>query len=212
MNGDSVEGALAAFPDFALDQSTETGASFIAHRAATFHDAVRLVWRLPYGRNADRADWRRVLAEGRGTCSTKHALLAALAGEHGVAVDLVVGIYEMREANTPGVGAVLARHGIDALPEAHCYLRRRGTRLDVTRCDAHAAEPIAGFIAEHVIAPEGIGDEKLSIHRAAMDEWMRDRLPGWTADALWRVREECIAAFSAAGQGGEWGVPEMAVG
>jgi hypothetical protein len=191
-----VECAIAAFPDFALDAGTEAGAAFIARGAWSFHDAIRLTWRLPYGRNADRTGFRLVLTEGKGTCSTKHALLAHLARGHGVAIELVVGIYQMGEANTPGVGAVLARHGIDALPEAHCYLRWRGTRLDVTRCDADPAEPIAGFLSEHVISPEGIGDEKLAIHRAAMETWVRDHLHGWTVDDAWRVREECIAALS----------------
>jgi hypothetical protein len=191
-----VDEALAAFPDFALSAATETGAAFVARGARGFHDASRLVWRLPYGRNADRADFRLVLAEGRGTCSTKHALLAQLAAEHGAEVDLVVGIYAMRDANTPGVGAVLARHGLDALPEAHCYLRGGGTRLDVTRADAAAAEPIGHFLYEEAITPGGIGAHKEALHRRAMQRWVADRLPGWMADDAWRVREACIAALA----------------
>jgi hypothetical protein len=29
----------------------------------------------------------------------------------------------MSEANTPGLGRVLSQHGLDSIPEAHCYLR-----------------------------------------------------------------------------------------
>jgi hypothetical protein len=199
MSAADVEAALAAFPDFALDAATATGAELLALGARGFHDAVRLVWRLPYGRSSDRADAGRVLAEGRGTCSTKHALLARLAEEHGVALELVVGIYEMDGGNTPGVGATLAAHGLRSLPEAHCYLRRGGVRLDVTRADAGNAEPIAAFLTEHVIPPDGIGAPKLALHRAAMEAWVRDRLPGWSADDAWRVREACIAALSSSG-------------
>lgn len=196
MSAAEVEAALAAFPDFPLDAAAETGAAFLARGAPRFHDAVRLVWRLPYGRNADRADAGLVLAEGRGTCSTKHALLARLAAEHGAEVELVVGIYEMDGGNTPGVGATLAAHGLRSLPEAHCYLRSGDVRLDVTRGDGGHAEPIAAFLSEHVIAPDGIGAPKLALHRAAMEAWVRRRLPGWSADDAWRVREACIAALA----------------
>lgn len=66
---------------------------------------------------------------GKGTCSTKHALLACLAQEQGIPLELTLGIYEMNERNTPGTGRVLARHGLDALPEAHCYLKYGSCRL-----------------------------------------------------------------------------------
>jgi len=53
-----------------------------------------------------------VHTEGRGTCTTKHALLAELATEQRLPVALVLGIYLMNERNTPSVGSVLARHGL----------------------------------------------------------------------------------------------------
>jgi hypothetical protein len=45
-----------------------------------------------------------VHTEGRGTCSTKHALLAELATEQRLPVALVLGIYLMNERNTPSGG------------------------------------------------------------------------------------------------------------
>jgi len=59
----------------------------------------------------------------RFTCTTKHALLAALAREQHINAQLVLGIYEMSERNTPGVGHVLSRYGLSYIPEAHCHLR-----------------------------------------------------------------------------------------
>lgn len=50
--------------------------------AAGIHDfaaAARHVLTLPYGRITDRNKLRLVLEESRGTCTTKHALLAVLA-------------------------------------------------------------------------------------------------------------------------------------
>jgi hypothetical protein len=41
-----------------------------------------------------------------------------LAIEQNLDIVLVLGIYEMSEQNTPGVGAVLAKYGLTMLPEA----------------------------------------------------------------------------------------------
>ncbi|MDQ4127000.1 MAG: hypothetical protein M3151_03470, partial [Actinomycetota bacterium] len=120
-------------PNFALDGRGRLDTAFFAIGARDYHAAARHVRRLPYGRNSDRADYGLVLEEGRGTCSTKHALLAALARDYGLPVELRLGVYEMDGRNTPGVGPVLARYGLDGVPEAHCYLAYRGARVDLTR-------------------------------------------------------------------------------
>ena len=104
-------------------------------RAAGAHDfpaAALHVLRLPYGRITDRSRFWLVVEEGRGTCTTKHATLAELAREQDIDVQLMLGIYEMSERNTPGVGRVLTAHGLSYIPEAHCYLRCQGERVDMT--------------------------------------------------------------------------------
>ena len=162
--------------------------------------AARHLHTLLYGRNSDRADYRLVLREGRGTCSTKHALLAAVAREIGAPVRLTLGIYEMCEANTPGVGAVLDRHALRVLPEAHTYLRFEGRRVDVTRAGVAAAEPIERFLVEADIEPEQIGDYKVRLHRRFLAEWLaaRPQLSRFTPASLWEIREACIAALGQA--------------
>ena len=98
-----------------------------------------------------------VLTEKRGTCSTKHALVRRLAIEQKADIALVLGIYEMTEQNTPGVGDVLGKYGLATLPEAHCYLRTAGKRIDVTRTARRApAEPIRRFLHEEEIDPTQI--------------------------------------------------------
>jgi hypothetical protein len=141
---------------------------------------------LPYGRNADRADFHSVLSEGRGTCSTKHALLAAVALEQGLAVSLAVGIYDMSEINTPGVGHVLSRHGLDSLPEAHCYLRYSRRRVDITRSGISPQGPIAHFHAEWTIEPSQIGAHKIALHQQYLRDWLHERSERpFTLEELW---------------------------
>ena len=180
-------------PNFALDGKARLDAAFVALGKRDYHAAARHVRRLPYGRNSDRADYGSVLEEGRGTCSTKHALLAALARDHGLPVELRLSIYEMDGRNTPGVGPVLARYGLDGVPEAHCYLAYRGARVDLTR--VVPTDPIQTFLYEETIEPAGIGAYKVDLHRRFVREWTTERELDF--GFVWRIREECIDALSA---------------
>ena len=96
--------------------------AFIRLGISDLREAARLVQSIPYARNSRPESPLVVLDEQRGTCSTKHALMKRLANEQNIPMVLMVGIYEMSEQNTPGVGQVLKRFGVAFLPEAHCYL------------------------------------------------------------------------------------------
>ena len=171
-------------------------------QAAGIHDfaaAARHVLTLPYGRIADREKLGLVLEEGRGSCTTKHALLAELAREQGIDVHLTLGIYEMSERNTPGVGRVLSAYGLEYIPEAHCYLRHESGRIDVTGVPAGAA-PIDHFLHEEPITVDQIGAYKQDLHRRFLSDWITrtDSVRGRSLDEVWRIREACIAALAAA--------------
>ena len=172
-----------------------------AFAAAELHDlrqAAAYVNRLPYGRIKNRADILAVMREGRGTCSTKHALLRRLAMEQDLNIALVIGIYEMNQSNTPGVGLVLEPYGLRSLPEAHCYLRSGQKRIDVTRVIAvSVAEAITCFVHEEEITPDQIGEYKTALHRRFLQQWIEETVAGttYTLTKLWSIREECIAAL-----------------
>ena len=183
--------SLNDLPEFFFPETGEVSSRFRALGLDGYRAAAGHVRDLPYGRNSDRSDYRLVLDEGRGTCSTKHALLAALARERGAGVELRLGVYLMDGTNTPGVAPVLRRHGVRALPEAHCYLAHRDRRVDVTGVEGSAVEE---FIHEETIEPAQIGTYKVERHRAFLLTWALGR--GLDPDHMWRVREECIAALS----------------
>lgn len=188
---------LAALPEAAIEPRGQISDAFLQRAYPTVRAAFEAIWQLPYGRNVLPGEPLAPLLEGRGTCSTKHALLARLLAEQGIAADLCLGIYEMCEANTPGVGATLAAHHLDAVPEAHCYLLLGGTRVDVTRLNSEAAEPIANFLYEEAITPGEIGEHKRVLRRRFIDAWVGDGGGGGlSADEVWAVREACIAALT----------------
>jgi hypothetical protein len=185
--------SIERLPNVALHAERPLGRRFAALGLGDYCEAVRHVRNLPYGRNSDRSEWRLVLEEGRGTCSTKHALLAELARENSLPVALVLGVYEMDGANTPGVGAVLREHGLRCVPEAHCYLAHKGVRVDLTR-ERGGAEQIEGFLHEEEIEPHQIGEYKVQAHWDFVRQWAGRR--GLDPARVWQAREECIAALA----------------
>src|ERR671910_30405 len=75
--------SVGFLPDFALNASLPLGGRFARLEILDYRGAARHVRSLPYGRNTDRSAWRLVREQERGTCSTKHALLAELARQIG---------------------------------------------------------------------------------------------------------------------------------
>jgi hypothetical protein len=175
-------------------------AAFVAAGVRDFRAAAAYVNQLPYGRTANRNDLLGVLREGRGTCSTKHAILSRLAQEQSIKIALVIGIYRMNARNTPGVGLVLEKYGLDSLPEAHCFLRYAEMRVDVTRAGSNPCEQISEFMYEEDISPDQIGEYKTSLHRRFLGQWMGEvtATTRYSLDELWQIREACITALGAA--------------
>ena len=188
---------IDALPDAPLARSGELATLFWERSVKDFRGAARYVQRLPYGRNTSRGDVKLVLAEARGTCSSKHALLAALAREQQIDVVLTLGIFNMSEANTPGVGRVLKKYGVDAIPEAHCYLTSAGHRVDVTSANDDDDRQERTFVHEEVIQPEQVERYKPELHRSFLTRWIAEGGGGGRSlESVWKIREECIAALS----------------
>lgn len=174
-------------------------ATFLRLGKRDLRSAGQYVRCLPYARNAHPDDPLIVLQEGRGTCSTKHALLRRLATEQDLDIALVLGIYEMTEQNTPGVGSILAKYGLTVLPEAHCYLRTAGKRIDVTRATHQAStQAISRFLHEEDIDPAQITDYKIALHKQFLSGWAAEHggFGSLSLTNIWEMREECIASLS----------------
>lgn len=182
-------------PAARLRPSGTISAAFLERSVADYRGAARIVRGLPYGRNANPDETLAVLRERRGTCSTKHALLARLAIEQELPIELILGIYAMDDRNTPGVDSVLRRYNVASIPEAHCYLKYRAERVDLTR-EVAAAKPLTELLFEQTISPDQVGAYKLALHQRFMREWIAVHYPARSFEEIWRAREECIAALS----------------
>jgi len=170
--------------------------SFLSLGVSDYLAAIDFVRQLPYGRNTN-GDPTLVLKEMRGTCSTKHSLLATLAKEINFPILLKLGIYKMSELNTPGVGVVLKQYGVSWLPEAHCYLSAGNTRIDATKTSSPSVSPFADLLYEEEIEPDMIGSYKTSLHRKFLEDWALENSCNF--DLAWLIREKCIKSLEAAG-------------
>jgi hypothetical protein len=189
---------IETLPNFMIRPIGKVSNTFLLLDILDFHQAVEFVGHLPYGRNTIGTEYELVLSERKGTCSTKHALLSALCIEEGaVEIKLFTGIYEMNENNTPGVGNVLSKYGLNSIPEAHCYLKHNNFRHDFTRLGIQG-EPIEEFLVEEQLEPFHIGDFKKDFHRSYIPIWLinQELNQKFNLDSLWEIREECIKELS----------------
>lgn len=187
-----------ALPKWQLRPQGPITAAFLERNVSDLQQAGQLLQSLPYGRNERPLEPLCVLDEGRGTCSTKHALLARLAEEQDQPIQLMLGIYEMDPANTPGVGGVLDAHELKLMLEAHCYLMFDSQRIDVTRAPDTPAHPIERLLHEEQISPDHIGAYKTDLQRRMLRAWITadpESSRGYTLDQLWSIREACIGAL-----------------
>jgi hypothetical protein len=180
--------------DFPLTGSGLLSAAVRVLGFASFTDVAEFIRLLPYGRPTDE-DQAAILRARTGTCSSKHRFLAALAHECGrVDVSLTVGLYEMSERNTPGVGFILAAAGVDVIPEAHCYLTCEGQRYDFTGLVAGQISPFDSLMDERSVAPDDLPAVKLKYHQEAIARWATQ--VGLDFNRAWQLREECIASLA----------------
>lgn len=172
-----------------------------AIRALNIHTwAVLLAFiqRLPYGRNQNRTDFSLVISERKGTCSSKHALLKHVADLNNIPdVQLILGLYAMRQENTPGIGTILTENNMDVIPEAHCYLKINGQRVDITTQESQFQKIERDILLEQEILPEQVAEYKVAFHKDFLHAWMAENQIPLSFDKVWSIREQCIQNLSA---------------
>jgi catechol 2,3-dioxygenase-like lactoylglutathione lyase family enzyme len=152
---------------------------------------------LPYGRNAVRSDFDLVITEGKGTCSSKHALVKQVADFNGIkGVKLMLCLYRMNRINTPAIGNTLEGAGLGYIPEAHCYLNLNGLRIDLTNPGSGMRRLEHDILEETEILPEQVVRYKVEYHQKFLRDWLERENIKITFDMLWAIREMCITEMS----------------
>jgi hypothetical protein len=161
---------------------------------ATFAELIAYLRGLPYGRISNKKKPELVLQQGRGTVSSKHALLIQLACENRINdLKLALCTYPMAAKTHPEAAAVLSDYGLACIPEARCLVKYDNRLFNLMRKEE---EPLPEITSEIEIAPQQIANFKKRYHRKFIQSWLQiERLhKQWNTDQIWSVREECIEA------------------
>ena len=183
-------------PDFELSDPGEYVTFLEEKSIRTFHELCHWITYLPYGRTSSRSDFKTLFTEGRGTCSLKHGFLSLIADLNGYsAIELLVGIYLLNAENTPSAAEVLHEKGLNAIPEAHVYLRYEGKRYDFTSSGA-AKLSFAPFIVREQRCEVGqLAEWKPNIHRNFIESWQKRNQITYSPEELWTIREAVIKSL-----------------
>lgn len=184
---------FVALPDKTLASADPISTEFLRLGVGSFHEACRYVHELPYGYNSNRDDPMILFKEKMGSCTTKHAVIATLAQELGLAVRKNVGIYPMTEDIVTGTGRLLAEFGLPYLPMLHCFLVHGTLRVDLTEGNRNGKNrSIEVFLHTAAVVPNITASDEYLLYREALTETIlkRPELTGVDIKRVLRAREE----------------------
>lgn len=163
--------AIDALPDKKITDTGVISKTFLIQGVTNFQDACRHVHQMPYGYNVDRDDLFALFQEGKGTCTSKHAVIGILAQELGLPVEKHIGIYEMTEFLVTGTKTIIDRYQLPYLPMVHCFLQSDSIRVDLTLGNRNGKNgPIKEFLYTEAVTPNIAEKEEYLLYRNALKE------------------------------------------
>lgn len=183
------------FPDAAIDGSGVVTSEFLKLGITGFTEACRYVHEMPYGYNSDRDDLLILFKEGKGSCTTKHAVIATLADELSLPIRKSIGIYAMTEDLVTGTQPILENYRLPYIPMVHCFLVNENYRVDLTEGNFNGKnKPMDRFLyTREVTANISAKDEYLLYRNALKDHILSSKeLNGVDIKHVLQAREKGI--------------------
>ena len=183
--------------NFEIKNSGELSQLLLEQNIYTSIKLIHFIQNMPYGRNVNRSDLSLIIKENKGTCSSKHAFIKAVAMENGFEnLKLFIGIYKMTEVNTPNIGNGIETNHLVYLPEAHCYLKYEKEIIDITSTNASFDRIRTAILEEIEIEPHQIGEFKVELHQNYIKNWIAEKQILLSFKQVWAIREKCIVNLS----------------
>lgn len=183
-------------PKVKLNPALEVSNLFAEVGIASFQEAVSYIHQLPYGRNSDRANFKSVLKDDKGTCSTKHALIKALADELGISISLVLGMFLTTSDFDIRIKPILDKYNLPGIPEAHSFLQHNNCYFDITFPGEMVFPKENDIIEKWFITPEQIRQFKLQKHSDFINRWICENQLPYSEKQIWDIRESWIKFIS----------------
>lgn len=191
---------LKVFPGKSISNAGVISEKFLNLGVYNFIDACRYVHELPYGYNSDRDDLMILFKENKGTCTTKHAVIATLAEEMNLPIEKHLGIYAMTEEIVTGTHEILVKYDLPYVPMIHCFLAYGNYRIDLSEGNDNGKNrPIDDFLFTQRIAPNISAKDEYLLYRKALKDHilMRKEMEGVTLAQILHAREEGLKQLKA---------------
>jgi hypothetical protein len=188
------------FPEKPISNLGEVSKKFLGLHIHTFLEACRYVHALPYGYNSDRDDLMILFKENRGTCTTKHAVIATLAVELNLPIEKNIGIYAMTEEIVTGTNDILKRYDLPYLPMVHCFLSHQEHFVDLTEGNNNGKnKSIENFLYIEKVEPSISAKDEYLLYRKALKSHIltRSEMNGVDLKRILHAREEGLALLKA---------------
>ena len=133
--------------------------------------------------------------EKKGSCTSKHAVIAGLAQELNIPLYKHVCVYKFTEEITTGVNEILNKYGIPYVPMAHCFLVYEKFKFDLTEGNNNGKKkPIDEYIhSERVDSFISRKDEYLLFKKVIKDSVLPSiEMKGIRERTILKAREEAI--------------------
>ena len=145
---------LSNLPELKINPSGEISRKFLELGIKTFKEACLFVHEMEYGYNSNKDNKMILFIEKKGTCTTKHAVIASLAEELKIPLYKKVGIYKLTETIVTGTNEILKKNKIPYVPMIHCFLIYKQYRFDLTEGNKNGKNTsIEKFIHEEKVIP-----------------------------------------------------------
>ena len=183
------------FPDARINGSGVVSDEFLRLGITSFIDACRYVLQLPYGYNSDRDDLMILFREGKGSCTTKHAVIATLADDLDLPIFKNIGIYEMTEDIVTGTKDILKSFNLPYVPMLHCFLVYGDYRVVLTEGNRNGKNrPIREFLHTEKVRPNISAKDEYRLYRIALKDriLLREELKDVDIKRILQAREEGI--------------------
>ena len=182
-------------PDIAIKPVGEISKKFLELGITSFKEACEYVHNIDYGYNTNYDDKMIFFKEKKGTCTSKHAVIAGLAEELNLPLYKYVGIYKLTEEISSDTNKILVKYNIPYVPMAHCFLVYKDFRFDLTEGNCNGKNTtIKNFIYEKEVNPFISRKDEYFLYKRVLKEKVlpSKEMEGIKERSLLKAREESI--------------------
>jgi hypothetical protein len=183
-------------PNATIKPSGKMSQKFLELGIKSFKEACEYIHNVEYGYNTNYDDDMILFKENKGTCTTKHAVIASLAEELTIPLFKYVGIYKFTEEISTGANEILKKYNIPYAPMVHCFLVYNKYRFDLTEGNNNGKKTsLEEFIHIEKVEPFiNRKNEYLILKRVLKEKILpSEEMMGIKEKSLLKAREESIS-------------------